>query len=150
MSAIIPTRQIRAESKSIGPMLGPVRASIGVSTDANAIMDSLDKIEEYQNWSKPSSKFMLQQRRRAVAPNLAERLYDALAEAGISFAPPRNAARSIKSFAANNNICRATVYDQIRRGNLKVMDVGSRKLVTDEAEAAWRKKMSEADDAPSS
>ncbi len=83
MSAIIPTRQIRAGLKSIGPMLGPVRASNGVGTDANAIMDSLDKIEEYQNWSKPSSKFMVRQRRGAVAPKLAERLYDALAEAKI-------------------------------------------------------------------
>ena len=53
----------------------------------------------------------------------------------------RRAAQSIAAFALDNGICRTKVYDEISAGRLRTMKVGSRRLISREAAADWRRLM---------
>ena len=44
---------------------------------------------------------------------------------------------SVDELARRNGICRATIYNEIARGNLKTIKVGRRRLITAEQEADW-------------
>lgn len=48
-----------------------------------------------------------------------------------------NHPRSLKSVADRNGVCIATVYNEIKRGNLEVTKIGARTTVTPEQEQAW-------------
>ena len=48
------------------------------------------------------------------------------------------AAQSIPEFAEDNRISRSMLYLQIKLGNLRVMKVGRRSLITAAAAAEWR------------
>jgi excisionase family DNA binding protein len=45
---------------------------------------------------------------------------------------------SVDEFCERNDVCRDTVYRQIRAGHLKARKVGKRTLIFDEDERAWR------------
>lgn len=45
--------------------------------------------------------------------------------------------RSIDGVAHRVGVCRATVYNEITRGNLQVTKIGSRTVITEEQERAW-------------
>ena len=45
--------------------------------------------------------------------------------------------RSLKSLAARTGVCLATVYNEIKRGNLEVTKIGARTIVTEDQERAW-------------
>jgi len=48
-----------------------------------------------------------------------------------------NHPRSLKSLAERTGVCLATVYNEIKRGNLEVTKVGARTIVTPEQEQQW-------------
>ena len=81
MSAIIPSLQRSAVSELPGFRPGPIRPSKGVGPDADSIAAFLNDIETHQSRETLSVKSVLLKRRGAVAISLAERLYDALADA---------------------------------------------------------------------
>jgi len=45
---------------------------------------------------------------------------------------------TIKEFAKRNHLCRSSVYEESKRGRLKISKVGSRSLIFVEDEEAWR------------
>jgi len=45
--------------------------------------------------------------------------------------------RSIPGVANANGVCRATLYNEINRGNLEVTKIGARTIVTEDQERAW-------------
>ena len=50
--------------------------------------------------------------------------------------------RSIDAFCARNGICRASFYNLVKRGEAPdVLRIGARVTVTEEAEAAWKRRM---------
>ena len=50
-------------------------------------------------------------------------------------------AQSVADFARDHGICRTKAYGEIAAGNLITMKVGSRRLVSREAAADWRRRM---------
>jgi excisionase family DNA binding protein len=46
-------------------------------------------------------------------------------------------AYSVNEFCGRNGISRSTVYEEIRRGRLKVRKLGRKTLITDKAERTW-------------
>ena len=67
-----------------------------------------------------------------------ERLADALD------AVVQPAAQGVDHFARDNDISRCKVYSEINAGRLKTMKVGSRRLITREAGAEWRRQLEDA------
>jgi predicted DNA-binding transcriptional regulator AlpA len=54
-------------------------------------------------------------------------------------------ALTIEQFCADHNICRATFYNLAKIGQApRIMKVGGKRLVSEEAAAAWRAAMTEA------
>lgn len=45
--------------------------------------------------------------------------------------------QSIPGVAKRIGVCRATIYNEIARGNLEVTKIGSRTIITPEQERAW-------------
>lgn len=45
---------------------------------------------------------------------------------------------SIIEFSERNGICRSKIYEEIKAGRLVAVKVGTRTLITYEAEQAWR------------
>jgi hypothetical protein len=45
--------------------------------------------------------------------------------------------QSIDGVAQRNGVCRATIYNEIQRGNLKRTKIGSRSIIQPKHEAEW-------------
>lgn len=78
MSALISIREKRTGSEVFGLRPDLVRPSMGTSDEANAIKNSFEEIEKFQNWDRPSAKFASFKLRSTGEKSLKEKLFDSL------------------------------------------------------------------------